>query len=365
MASMFMNFSKEQSRNSVNKTNNVFAQSADGGFLFPTTTTGRKRKQTLPVKVVKKRGKRTQSPSSVNDLQDQAPELGSLKGDYSWMKLLSDDFADNENEAKSKANAKTKSNRSQANNNSHIVDDFLSDVMLTSEITDPRHINTHNENDENICSTINSSHHETIEEEVISSLSPSEWMKADNSIEDLTLSSIFGSNPKTNIFSDTSNALTPNDNNMEEPSYQEYALDNDESLDGFLKDVDSLDLTVTGKQIEPPAQWVPVGVSLDSILCEKQDDNLGLSDLSSINENNVFSPSNSFISPSNSNRSNKRMPRNNGNRRSNASKETQSNVNQGTRMQYFSSFPLPHQELKSATDTIESLLASEAGLDGF
>jgi len=45
-----------------------------------------------------------------------------------------------------------------------------------------------------------------------------------------------------------------------------------DSISGFLKNVDDLDLTVTGRQIAPPPDWIPVSPDLEAILCETQND---------------------------------------------------------------------------------------------
>nr|CAB3246982.1 Orphan Fox-2 transcription factor protein [Phallusia mammillata] len=51
-------------------------------------------------------------------------------------------------------------------------------------------------------------------------------------------------------------------------------LSGGKEVDSLLIDVGDIDLTITGRQIEPPPEWVPVSGDIDAILCEKQEENL-------------------------------------------------------------------------------------------
>lgn len=240
-----MTLNKESSFENYSQVLNVFPKKKNTTFL---TISGRKRKQPSPQKVFHKetsmQGYKCRSKTDKQDLlQEQAPELGSLKGDYNWNSVFDDFFGPSNTEvARATGLAVTKSSTAT------VPSDIITNLMGNNGPGPIQPLGT-----------------------LI--------LQGDN-VEELNNENKFSTTGQNNNFDET-DAWNRSDNEKEifaycNPDYSALSLDqiNDEKDMDNLIDVGDIDLTITGRQIEPPAEWVPVSGDIDAILCEKQDHNL-------------------------------------------------------------------------------------------
>ena len=233
--------------------------------------TNRKRKQTTPQKNVrrrngsaKKRRNTTKSAGNRNLLQEEAPELGSLKGDFNWNTIFDEFFgtADGALSVTPTSMASRPSTNESRGTAGQSTEDLTSAAMLSLDMLSlpdlPEPMAT--SGDENVSSSNVTSQAQTVP--------TSSWQ-------------VFNKNPE--VFNKNGN----NESNQAKdsasagdlPLLEECdllfpdATDSDSDiLSGFLKNVDDLDLTITGTQIAPPEDWIPVSPDLEAILCETQND---------------------------------------------------------------------------------------------
>lgn len=318
-----------------------------------------------------------QHQQKVNLLEDQAPELGSLKGDFNWGTIL-DEIFDGSNAGSSVNSSLSMSltptpsvSRKKASGapvTTTLIrsnEGIFSDIMLSSEMDIAR--SHESRSIRNGLPTNNSdTRRATLRSpplQLMMSSSSTDWIKSEKIDVDHIDPSLFVNDKHADGLQQEPRQ---NGEPLHTPTLTEVELD----LCGFLKDVEALDLTVTGKQIEPPENWEPI----ERILCEKQEENLGIEFPSSSNDQYLTrSPMSSLNTDENSPRgqSKKKKSRrrpgsaSSGNDSTNTSPRRITVVTSSTYLPRCGSIPQknnyngqvhPWQELKTATDTIESLL---------
>jgi len=197
-----------------------------------------------------------------NLLQEQAPELGSLKGDFNWNSIFDDFFGATEGALS------------------------ITPTSLSSTTTASTPSNL--DSGRSSISKVTSIHH-------TGSVSWSE-SKVNDENQDASLSCLIDQtveSPWSLLHDDLTPLCKP-------PSPPEHAAGQSSSADDFFiegpgepqdrkakqtffEDVCDIDLTITGKHISPPEGWTPVTADLSDILCEKHDENLFLPNAFSVN----------------------------------------------------------------------------------
>jgi len=255
----------------------------------------RKRKQTAPQKIVNKNNNLKHSRknsnselsslleefSDSNPLKEQAPELGSLKGDFNWTTVFDDFGTDN-----IMTDAQTNSSCVKSLNSPLLTPNTLNDSAtsffsnalnnLASSGTKIQQKNikytTELEKNDNIIPN-NENFNLLAEDKSIftSSFSLENSLPFQNDIDKFIINdSIFHSISDISGNDTTIDGLVPDSRN------------NSVSIDDFFQGKSGLDLTVQGHQITAPPYWTPVEGHLDSILRENHESNLSPSSNSAI-----------------------------------------------------------------------------------
>ncbi|XP_076801422.1 uncharacterized protein LOC143445910 [Clavelina lepadiformis] len=309
----------------------------------------RKRKQTTPQKVVRRRNvkkrrdaKLLKTTNNRNLLQEQAPELGSLKGDFNWNSIFEEFFTNQE--AQLCVTPTSMASRSSCHDEVDIIGQFSDDVtsgafLAHDEIILP-HLPKTTVNDEN--------------QDVLASYTTSGGNNS-NSSWNTSNDRDFSSTAKDDVQGDkpvvSSDPQLGSDLKHE---FENVEKDDFDTIDGFLKDVGELDLTITGRQIEPPPEWVTECPDLDAILCEKQNDIL-FENMADVNLDPIFHP----LQSNDPDDQNSPRSRNNGRGRKNKRSGASSHRNQDSPLAPITQHSRrPWQEVKDATEAIENILSS-------
>lgn len=318
---------------------------------------GQKRKQATPQKIAKskKSKQQQQQAGKINLFEDQAPELGSLKGEFTFtnileeMRLNSSHGGSSVNSSlslpntpnlaasrRSRGNAPVPSTSAATTSN----DGLFTDVMLP---IDPSLLLT---------SSGGSGH--------IPRLSSPLNLDVDTVPHDL-IDEFFNTTDK-HVRASMESIGKRRGTALNTPTFE---LDSDDFDLNLSKSVEALDLTVTGSKIEPPDGWIPDPTTLEMVLGEKQD-NFGLSELDLGVGAYDFSDI-CDINDENSPRGKKKKGRRRPGSASSGAGSTTTSPRRQTPANHLSMPPQqlknfsrssshPWQETKNATDTIQSIL---------
>lgn len=254
-----------------------------------TTFLNRKRKQTTPQKSVrrrtigaKKRRNNIRSAGNRNLLQEEAPELGSLKGDFNWNTIFDEVFG--ATEAALSVTPTSLASRPSTNEGnesreitSRLTDDVTNGTLLALDMLSLPDIPEPEINDEN---------HDT----------PSALLDANKETSWQIKSESRNIYPEEKMHVTTKPFPLPISKQIELPTLEDCDLffpeSNEPEMDSL--NIDDIDLTITGKQIAPPEEWIPVSPDLEAILCETQNDEVLLqhpSDTLDVDRLLMFNPS--------------------------------------------------------------------------
>ncbi|XP_039272091.2 uncharacterized protein LOC120346425 [Styela clava] len=321
---------------------------------------GQKRKQATPQKIAKsKKSKQQQQQQQlqqpkaekINLFEDQAPELGYLKGEFTFtsileeMRLNGSHCGSSVNSSLSLPNtpnlAASRKSRGNAPTSATMTsnESLFTDVMLP---IDPSLLLTSSGGSVHIpnSSPLNLDM-DTVPHDLIDDFFNTD-KHARASIESL------GRRRGTALNTPT------------------FELDPNDDFDiGISKSVEALDLTVTGSKIEPPDGWIPDPTTLDLVLGEKQD-NFGLTELDlgvGAYDFSDFCDINDENSPRGKKKKARRRPgsASSGTGSTNTSPRRPANHLSMPPQLKTSSRASSHtwQETKTATDTIQSILGTE------
>ena len=229
----------------------------------------RKRKQATPQRAVrrrtasaKKRRNNVRSAGNRNLLQEEAPELGSLKGDFNWSTIFDEFFGATEaalsiTPTSLASRPSTNEGNESRDANVHVNDDVTNGTLLALDMLSLPDLPEPATNDENheIPATFQESNN-VLPWQVISDTTAVNLDDKDQKIEE--------------------KPAPPGSKPLELPTFQDcnLFLSESEAPDIESLNVDDIDLTITGKQISPPEEWIPVSPDLESILCETQNDEI-------------------------------------------------------------------------------------------
>ena len=230
--------------------------------------TNRKRKQTTPQKTVrrrsesaKKRRNNTKSAGIRNLLQEEAPELGSLKGEFNWNTIFDEFFGSTE--AAISVTPTSLASRPSTNESrgatGQSTEDLTANTLLSLDMLSLPDLPEPSEIDENNTTSLpNASQTSQTPSWPHTSKNGPHIKQESNKIHDIKTPSVVCDLPLLE------------DCDLLFPATE---IDSDlDSISGLLKNGDNLDLTVTGTQIAPPADWIPVSPDLEAILRETQND---------------------------------------------------------------------------------------------
>ena len=233
----------------------------------------RKRKQTTPQKSVRRwnssaKKRRNNSKLNKNLLQEEAPELGSLKGDFNWNTIFDEFFG--ATEAALSVTPTSLASRPSTNEGAdsrdtigQITDDVAAGALLALDMLSLPDLPEPGSNDEN-------------HEKSGTAAKAENGKKGENTLRSQV-------EPKQEQIVKLTDKISSDSSGggdlpiLEDCDFlfPDSSTESDfESVNGFLKNVDNLDLTVTGTQIAPPPEWVPVSPELETILCETQNDEI-------------------------------------------------------------------------------------------
>ena len=219
--------------------------------------------------------------SDSNPLKEQAPELGSIKGDFNWTTVFDDFGTDN-----IMTDAQTNSSCVKTLNSPLLTPNTLNDSatsffnnalnnLATSgtkiQLKNSQYIADSQKNDNLIPNNENFNLLADDKSIFTSSFNLETSLPFQSEMDKFILNdSIFQSISDISGTDATTDGLVPDSRN------------NSVSIDDFFQGKSGLDLTVQGHQITAPPYWTPVEGHLDSILRESHESNLSPSNNSAI-----------------------------------------------------------------------------------
>ena len=211
----------------------------------------RKRKQTSPQKLIRRRGSAKKRRENVktnrhqNLLQEEAPELGSLKGDFNWNTIFDEFFGDNDEDL-SITPTSLVSRLSTHDDGHEVTSRFSDDVASVSLLSQDLLILP------DLPDTNNESCRITFE---------TNKKAPKKSSKDILLNS-----PHNAALSRIPLNFTPTDQKNTNVQKSTQNLDHD-SFKAFLEEVGELDLMVVGQQVVPTPSCVSECTELEDLLC--------------------------------------------------------------------------------------------------
>ena len=217
---------------------------------------GRKRKQASPQKLIRRRNagvkrRRAKSSRHQNLLQEEAPELGSLKGDFNWNSVFDEFFGTNDTQLS--VTPTSLPSRSSTREVSYATGRYSDDVVSGSLLA-----------------------HDML---LLPDLPQTNIDTKATSFKPLRRSASWRSPNDCTLHPGTPLQPPPSLVQHVPPKHQSSNLA-EESIQGFLKEVEELDLSVTEKRSEPTNSWIPQCAELDEILRENQQSDLRMEGVS-------------------------------------------------------------------------------------